>query len=109
VFGNPQRERGFAKAEAVTVACVHHEQFLAGVALLANPPVEASDADYRALQDALGQQAPDISAGRVAEETAVAPSRRRPDRLAQGGRDPNFASRAEASLRSAHRATTTLP
>jgi 5-methylcytosine-specific restriction protein B len=47
--------------EAITIARKHREQLLRGVELLQQLPANGSDADYARLQQAMDEQAPDVS------------------------------------------------
>ena len=59
--GSPQAQRELALPEAVAIARRHRKQLLAGVDLLAQFPVNATDDDYARLQQEMERIAPDIN------------------------------------------------
>lgn len=58
--GAPQAQYSVTEEEAIERARVHRDQLLSGIRLLEDLPSTGSDEDYRALQEALDNEAPDV-------------------------------------------------
>ncbi|MDP3442086.1 MAG: AAA family ATPase, partial [Ignavibacteria bacterium] len=61
VTGSPQKQEQISVEQAITIARKHREQLLAGVKLLENLPLNASNDDYAKLQKQMDEIAPDVS------------------------------------------------
>ena len=59
--GSPRQQRELSLDEAIAIARRHRDQLLRGAELIEQLPADAGDADYLALQEALDQEAPDVS------------------------------------------------
>jgi 5-methylcytosine-specific restriction enzyme B len=59
--GNPTKQRDISVEEAIEYARRHRDQLVRGVELVQAVPANGTDEDYRALQQALDEGAPDVS------------------------------------------------
>ncbi|NLZ53255.1 MAG: AAA family ATPase, partial [Thermoanaerobacteraceae bacterium] len=59
--GSPQKQQELSLEEAVDYARKHRDQLIRGAALLEKLPHQATDEDYRALQQQMEAEAPDVS------------------------------------------------
>lgn len=59
--GSPQKQQELSIEEAVEYARKHRDQLLRGVAILEELPPNATDEDYRILQQHMATEAPDVS------------------------------------------------
>jgi len=59
--GAPSNQRDISVEEAIEYARKHRDQLVRGVGLLHSLPENGTDEDYRALQESMDEEAPDVS------------------------------------------------